>query len=324
MKRIQKKVDVEEFVKQIQKSQHILILPHVMPDGDTIGSSIALYLALKELGKDVYILLDEEIPDSIKFLPCENIHKALDENFEIDAVVAVDSSDLERLGKRRKYIDMAKVCFNIDHHITSTYFADYNLVNPKAAATSEIVYFVMKELGVCITKDMATCLYTALSTDTGSFKYDNTTAQTLEIASKLLACNIDLNKITTEVYQNKSLSKVKLLIEALNTLEFFFEGKVAILSVTKDMLEKTGSKVQDTSGLIETARDIEGVEVSVLLKELSDDQIKVGFRSKYDVDVSEISSTFHGGGHKKAAGCTLNGNIESAKEKIITKMKKYL
>jgi phosphoesterase RecJ-like protein len=214
-----KTTDMKEALDTIYKADNILILPHILPDGDTVGSSIALYLALKKIGKRPFILLDEELPYNIQFLPCEYILNRIDEPLRFDLTISIDCSDMDRLGARNEYIHKAKNSLNIDHHITNTYFADINVVDPKAAATGEIVYFFIKNLGVPITKDIATCLYTALSTDTGSFKYDNTSAQTHRIVAELFEKNIDLNFVTTQVYQNKPLHKVMLLSEVLNTLE---------------------------------------------------------------------------------------------------------
>ncbi|TCO79898.1 DHH family phosphoesterase [Marinisporobacter balticus] len=322
--KIQNKTDMEVVGNLFHKAHNILILPHILPDGDTIGSSIALYLALEKIGKHPHIFLKETVPDNIKFLSNGNIYNRVDKYFQFDLVVSIDCSDIGRLGDRESYIDKAKCSLNIDHHVTNTYFADYNLVDPKAAATGEIIYFLINSLGISITKDMATCLYTAISTDTGSFKYDNTTHQTHSIAAILLEKNIDLNFITTEIYQNKPIYKVKLLIEVLNTLEFYCENKVVILCIMKEHIEKTGAKLEDTEGFIEYARDIDGVEVGVLLKEMDQGQIKVGFRAKYDVDVSKIAKVFDGGGHKKASGCTIHDSIENAKRIIINSIKNHL
>lgn len=319
-----KTTNIREVVEVIDKADNILILPHILPDGDTIGSSIALYLALKKIGKHPFILLNEELPYNIQFLPCEHVFNEVDESLSFDLVISTDCSDLDRLGDRNEYVYRAKNSLNIDHHITNTYFADINIVDPKAAATGEIVYFLIKALGVSITKDMATCLYAALSTDTGSFKYDNTSAQTHRIVAELLEKDVDLNFVTTQIYQNKPLHRVKLLSEVLNTLEFYFNNKLAVLYITEEMMDKVGVKAEDTDGIIEFARDISGVEVGVLLKEMGKNKIKVGFRAKSDVDVSEIASAFHGGGHKKASGCTIHDNMENAKRLVVERMENYL
>ncbi|QXM06102.1 DHH family phosphoesterase [Crassaminicella indica] len=317
-------INMKEALDIIHKADNILILPHILPDGDTIGSSVALYLALKKIGKHPVILLDEELPYNIKFLSQKYIRNKIDESFMFDLAISIDCSDVDRLGDRKEYIHKAKNSLNIDHHVTNTYFADINVVDSKAAATGEIIYFIIKAMKVAITKDIATCIYTALSTDTGSFKYDNTSSQTHRIVAELIEKNIDLNFITTQIYQNKPLYKVKLLSEVLNTLELYFDNKLAILCITKEMLERIGAKKEDTDGIIEFARDINGVEVGVLLKEMEKGKIKVGFRAKYDVDVSKIAESFNGGGHKKASGCSIYDNMNNAKALIIKEIENYL
>ncbi|MBF8983046.1 bifunctional oligoribonuclease/PAP phosphatase NrnA [Lutibacter sp. B2] len=315
---------INEIVRTLQNAKNILILPHIMPDGDTIGSSMALYLALKKMNKVPYILLKDSLPSNIKFLEYEHIHSAMDENFIPDVVVAIDCSDLGRLKERQSYITTNVITINIDHHITNTHFADINFVFSQAAATGELIYNIIKGLNVEFDKKIATCIYTSLSTDTGNFKYDNTSSHTHRIAAELLEKEVDINFVSTQVYQNKSVSKVKLLKEVLNTLTFHINDKLAIMYVTKDMIALTESKLEDADGLTEFARDIEGIEVGVLLKQVSDHEIKVGLRSKYDIDVSKIAEKLGGGGHKKASGCTIFQDIETAKQTIIGKIQEYM
>lgn len=316
--------NIKEIVEVIKEKKNILILPHILPDGDAIGSSIALYFVLKNMGKVPYILLEDIVPNNLKFLPCQYISPNLEDSFVPDLVISVDCSDTDRLGKRRQYFDSVSYTLNIDHHITNTCFAKYNFIDAEAAATGEIIYEITMELGVPITPTIATCLYVALATDTGSFRYDNTSPQTHRIAAKLLENNIDLNKITTEIYQNRPVKKMKLLTDALSTLQFYCDGKLAILHTTLDMLKKHDVGPEDTDGFIEFARDVCGVEVGVFLKEIKTNEMKVGFRSKYDVDVSMIAKKFGGGGHKKASGCTIYDNLENAKNELIHTIEKFL
>ncbi|WZL74890.1 bifunctional oligoribonuclease/PAP phosphatase NrnA [Clostridiaceae bacterium 35-E11] len=316
--------NIKEIIEVIRNKKNILILPHILPDGDTIGSSIALNLVLKSMGKCSCILLDEIVPYNLRFLPCGDICTSLADNFIPDLVISVDCSDVDRLGKRKEFFDQASCSLNIDHHITNVGFAKYNFIDAKAAATGELIYKIAMELDIPITTQMATCLYAALSTDTGSFRYDNTSPQTHRIVAKLMESNIDLNKITTEIYQNKPVKKIKLLTEALNTLQFYWDGRLAILYTTLDMLKKYDVQPEDTDGLIEFARDINGVEVGVFLKQMKEHEIKVGFRAKYDADVSEIAKKFGGGGHKKASGCTIYDTLENAKDQIINTIEKCL
>ncbi|KXG75797.1 Bifunctional oligoribonuclease and PAP phosphatase NrnA [Thermotalea metallivorans] len=319
-----KMMSKEKIYQEIERGEHIFILPHVLPDGDTIGSSLALFLALKKVGKKPYVLLSDDIPYHLTFLPIGDIQREIAETITPDLVIAVDCSDMERLGSRRKYIEQASISLNIDHHITNTRFASVNWVDDEAAATGEMIYTLIKDMGISLDQEIATCLYAAITTDTGSFKYSNTTPKTHRIAAELLASGIPLNGITTEIYQNKPAYQVKLLSVVLNTLEFCYSGKLALLHVTQDMLDGTGAKVSDTDGLIEYARDIKGVEVGVLLKELEPGEIKVGFRSKYNIDVSKVAGQFGGGGHTKASGCTIKGDMKNVKEAVVNAFKNIL
>jgi len=302
-------------------AKNIVILPHIMADGDTLGSSVALYLALKEIGKKPCILMDEEIPSNLGFfIPKHYVQQYLEDDFKPDLVVAIDCSDLERVGMRKEYLVNTLNTLNIDHHKTNSLFAKCNFVDHEAAATGEVIYSIIKSLKISLTKEIATALYVAISTDTGSFKYDNTTFETHLIASELLLCGVNLNQATTELYQRKPIYKMKLMAEALNTLEFHYNGKLGLLTVTNKMLQKVGANSTDADGLIEIVRDLDGVEVGILLKEINEEEVKIGFRAKYDVDVSEIAKKFGGGGHTKASGCTIFDKIQNAKESIISVM----
>lgn len=319
-----KKMITKNILDLFVGRKNILILPHILPDGDTLGSSLALDEALKSIGHKPYIILDDDIPTNLNFitenkiLSTKSFHSL---NIKPDMIITIDSSDVDRIGKRIDLFTLTDEIINIDHHKTNSNFAKYNLVNKDASACGEIIYNLINDLSIKFTKEMATCLYVALSTDTGSFKYSNTTSRTLRIAADLLDMNINQAYITTELYQNKNINKINLLKDILNTLEIYYDGRLSIMYLTLDMLKRNSVDPSDTDGLIEYARDIEGVEVGVLLKELSLNEVKIGLRSKYDLDVSQIAKLFNGGGHKNASGCTLNGNINDAKRTILDVLK---
>ncbi|WP_432665008.1 bifunctional oligoribonuclease/PAP phosphatase NrnA [Wukongibacter baidiensis] len=312
----------------IRGRKKIVILPHILPDGDTLGSSIALKKALCLLNKDVSIILDDEIPSNLLFLACDNnimsTELFLDLNDNPDLVITIDSSDVDRLGDRGRLLDLCEETLNIDHHRTNSYYGKYNIVDSEASSCGEIIYKIIKELDIEIKEDIAESLYVSLSTDTGSFKYSNTSPETLRIAANLLEVGIDTTRIVTELYQNKPVNKIRLLADALNSLEIYYDGKLSIISVPLQMFKKSNAHTSDSDGIIEYGRDIHGVEVAILLKELSPNEIKVGFRSKYDFDVSRIAMEFGGGGHKKASGCTIYDTIENAKKIIVEKFKNKL
>lgn len=307
--------------RHILDSQNICIASHVQPDGDNIGSVLSLGMALKKLNKNVYLLKTDEIPSDYKFLPNVNLIKDHDNIDEIDIFIALDSSDEERLGKNKDLLTKAKLIINIDHHISNTNFGHINIIDKDASSTGELVYDFIKSMNISIDKDIATCIYTAISSDTGSFMYDNTSAKTHEIAADLIKVGIDKEKININLYQNKSLERTRLFIKAMDNLELYFENKVALAQITQEMLEDCNAKMEDSEGIISFLRGISPVEVAILLKEFKDDEIKVSMRSKRYIDVSKICSVFGGGGHIRAAGCTINESIDKAKTLILNEIK---
>ncbi|MCT4564106.1 MAG: bifunctional oligoribonuclease/PAP phosphatase NrnA [Maledivibacter sp.] len=315
----------EDILNILRGRKNVIILPHILPDGDTLGSSLALGHVLRHLGQNVSIVLDDEIPSNLNFLVGDNnimsTNLFLSSNPSLDLIITIDTSDVERLGDRYRLLDLSEEILNIDHHRTNTYYGKYNIVDSKASSCGEIIYEIIKELVQEINREVATYLYVSLSTDTGSFKYSNTTPKTLRIAASLLETGIDTTYIITELYQNKPFNRIKLIADALSTLEIFYNGKLAVVYVTEKMFESNNITSANADGIVEYARDIKGVEVAVFLKQLAPSEIKVGFRSKYDIDVSAIAADFNGGGHKKASGCTIFDTMENAKEIMVKKFK---
>lgn len=305
-----------KIISKIKESNKIAIMSHIMPDGDNVGSSLALYNALKNYGKDVRLLLDDEIPKIYKFL--KNSDKAerpgVNENF--DVVIALDCGDEKRLGKSAIYLENNFV-INIDHHIKNTEFGDLNMVDTNAAATAEIIYQIIKILGIEMDKEISECLYTAIVTDTGQFQYSNTTSVTHQIAGDLINNGVDVSDIFEKIYQNSSKEKIMLMKTALETLEFYHNDMISCISLTLKQMEEMNAKDEDTDGLINLARGIECVETAIFFKELEPGKIKVGLRSKKYADVAAVARKFGGGGHVRAAGCILESTLEEAREKVL-------
>jgi phosphoesterase RecJ-like protein len=302
--------------KKLKDAQTVLLYPHVIMDGDTLGSSIALCIALRKMGKKAHILIEDEIPSYLLFL--EKDYCTFDRNIldAPDVSISVDCSDIERFVMRKDKFLTGKSSICLDHHRTNNFFADLNYIDVNAAATGEIVYDLIKAMDATLDVEMAEAIYTAITTDTGNFQYTNTTRITHLITADLFDIGIDLEKISVEVYQNIRHEKLKIMNEVINTLEMLYDGKADIAYVTQEMLEKTGALMEETEGIIEILRNISGVEISAFLKESKSNEIKVGLRAKTYGDVSRIAQSFGGGGHKKAAGCTLNTSLEEAKQKI--------
>ncbi len=301
----------KQIVKSILEAESVIVFPHVIPDGDTIGCAAALYRALKKAGKKVKVLDENDVPGYLKFLTKEYENTEALGSRRSDLCISVDCSDLERLGVRKEIFLSGKNTVNIDHHPTNTCYADLNYVDDNASATGEIIFDFLKSLRTEFDQFMAEAIYSAISTDTGSFKYTNTSVKSHLVAAELLDLGVDLNEISVELYQNIRLEKILLEKEVLETLEIFCEGKAASAYATQNMLNKSGAVMDETEGFIEMLRNIQGVEVAVFFKELPD-EIKIGFRAKRYADVSRIAMKFGGGGHVKAAGCSIKGSLNEA------------
>ncbi len=290
------------------KGASCLVLPHINPDGDTIGASFALSLYLETICERVVVVHDEELPANLQFLKQVAMvppHVIEQELGSFDWVIAVDSSDMGRLGDRAHLLNMHMKSMNIDHHKTNDLYADFNVVEVGASSTGEIVYDLLVDAGAEITPDIAEALYVALSTDTGSFKYSNTSGKTMATAGKLIDAGIDLNKINTELYQNKPLYKMQILQTAMANMTMHLGGKLVTSWIDIATMEEEGIEVLDTDGVAEYFRDIAGVEVVLFVKEKEPGLFRVSLRSKYDFDVSSLAAVFGGGGHAKAAGCAI-------------------
>lgn len=311
-------------IEQMLNSKNIYIVSHVQPDGDNLGSILSLGQALKIRDLDVYMLKSDETPRDFMFLPGIEYMVDYDGLGYVDTLVVLDSGDENRIGKNKEILGKANSVINIDHHISNTYFGDINIVDVNASSTGELVFEIIKSMGIEINREIGTCLYTAISSDTGSFMYDNTSAKTHEIAAELLKSNIDKSYININLYQNRSLERTKLFIAALNSLELYYNDRVAIVAITQEILEKSNATMEDTEGIVSFLREISPVEVAIILKEYHRENIKVSMRSKKYVDVAKISSYFNGGGHVRAAGFTVDSTVEKTKESLLEQLKDYI
>ncbi len=305
-----------EIIKKINEGNKFAIISHIMPDGDCIGSSLALYNVLKDIGKSVDFILDDSIPKIFRFLKGSEEVQRPGEFKTYDAVIALDCGDAGRLGKAESYLG-GNCVINIDHHISNSGFGDINLVDPKASATGEIIYKIISKMKIKMDIEISECVYTAIVTDTGRFQYSSTTVVAHQIAGDLINNGVDISLMFDRIYQNNSRGKIMLMKEALSSLEFHHNGNISCISITKEQMAVSNAMEEDSDGLINLARDIENVEVAVFFKEQGPGEIKVGFRSKRTVDVAAVSMQFGGGGHIHAAGCTINGTISEVKDKII-------
>ena len=305
-------------IEEIKKGKRFIVISHVNPEGDAIGSLLGLALALKGMGKEVIAYLEDSVPDVYNFLPGREMIVHTPEGIgKVDATFAVDCGQMERLGGRFVSFNGKGTVVNMDHHITNSYFGDINIVAPEASAAGEIVFDLLTEAGIKITPDVATNLYVAIHTDTGSFRYSSSSPDAFKKAGELVRFGADPWVIASRVYENYPLKRFKLLSMALSTLEVLNGGKVSTVKVTLDMLKSAGGGKDMVDGFVNFARAVEGVEVGVLFRECGEDEYKVSLRSKGSVDVSKVAGQFGGGGHPNAAGFNIKGGFEEVKKQVI-------
>lgn len=314
---------LDEILKEIKNAETFVILAHESPDGDAIGSSLAMCLALQNMGKTAEVVM-KEYPANFKFLPgIENI-KTEGSLEEYDMAIVVDCPDLKRVNSiYHKYFENAKVKVEFDHHGKNAMFGDYNIVDQVSPACAQILVSSFQYLQIEITKDIATCLLTGIITDTGGFKNSGITAETFEFAAWALTKGVNVSKIYRQSMMIITKSKFEIQKIAMDRLEFFAEGKIAFTYITKEDDSKVDMQAGDHDGIVEIGRNIKGVEISIFLYE-KEKGFKVSLRSNDYVDVSEICMIFGGGGHVKAAGATINMNLEDAKKIIISEATKHL
>jgi phosphoesterase RecJ-like protein len=299
------------------------ILTHMIPDGDAIGSAVALHEWLSLKGIQAQIVLDESLPESLAWMVDERFVKSTDlcelkpETYD---VFAVDCSDATRFSERLDLFSGARTTFNIDHHITNEFFAKFNFVDSKASSTGELIFRVFEAEKLPLTQKASEAIYVAISTDTGSFKYSNTSAETLRIAGQLVETGIDTVSINTALYHNRPIDNVRLLGLALNNLELTHCNRIAVSTLNLEEFETHHIGNTDTDGICEFLRDIAGVEVAIFLKETAPDVYKVSARSKKCFDVSQLALKFGGGGHTRAAGFTVYGLLQEVKAKILSEI----
>jgi len=310
----------EEIGRVLREHQRFVVLSHVRPDGDALGSQLALGLSLKKLGKDVRIWNEEGVLEKYSFLPrAELLTKPPATAEDVDVVIALDTAIQNRLGTTVKSIGSAKIWINIDHHLTNPRYGDLVIIDESAPATGEIIFRLIKSQGLPFDREIAENLFVAISTDTGSFQYPKTSARTFEIAAELV-CNgdLDVGKISQQLYESYPRRRLELLRELLRTMRFSECDRIATFSLSLKTAEELGVIPEDNEGLIDHVRAVHGVVVAAFFEELTDGKIRVSMRSKDErVDVCAICQKFGGGGHTLAAGARVRGTLAEVEERVL-------
>lgn len=315
-------IELDYIIDAINRASRIGIFTHMSPDGDAIGSSLALYLGLKQLKKDVDVIVDE-YSKCFKFLPSvDEIKTKGDKSY--DLAIAVDCATKGRLFDPKSSFDNSTMTVSIDHHISNTYYARLNYVEGNSPAVSKTLIKILKRLGVSINIEIGTCLMAGIITDSGGFRYSDVDDETFEFAANMLDVGVDISDIYYRTFDVKTRAQFELSKIATERLKFYNKDRVALTYVTLKDMKKVNAQIGDHEGIVNVARNIEGVEVSIFLREDEDGTYKVSLRSNDNVNVSDIAEMFDGGGHERASGCAFSCSLEEAIKKLLKEVNKVL
>ena len=312
-----------EIIRVIRENKRFLISSHVNPEGDSLGSALALRGLLVKLRKKVEVIWDGPVPEAYRFLPGTSSVRGKPSG-SYDAAFIVDCPTLKRIGLVQRFIVQEKPLCVIDHHISNERFGTVNWIDPRSAAVGEMIVLLFQALKVKMDLDDATNLYVSIVTDTGSFRYSNTTARVHALVSKLIGLGVRPAPVTCELYESYPLSSRRLLAEALKTLTVEYRGKMAWIEVTQKMISACKSSPEETEGIVDFARSLKGVRVAVFFREEENGEVKVSFRSKGSFNVDRIASHFGGGGHRAASGCVVRKKLKEAEELVLKEVRKAL
>lgn len=316
---------VQRIIDVVRDSRTFCIVGHIRPDGDCIGSQLGLTLALRNLGKDVVCWNQDVVPQKLAFLDPDKVVSRPARGKRFDCVIAVDCASFERLGTVTAHIEDRGILINIDHHGSNTRYGDINWISPKEPSSGELIFRLLKEAKWPVTPQIANCLFTAVSTDTGSFQYPSTRPSTYHTAAELVKCGAELGRICHEVYQSYPLSRVRLLRHVYNSFRLGHENQIAYFWLRPADFARTGATTADSEGLIDHIRDIEPVVVACVFEELEPEVTRVSFRSKtQEVNVSTIAQEFGGGGHPAAAGARIAGRPLTVQRRVLASVRRAL
>ena len=311
----------DNIISSIESAKRVLILTHESPDGDAVGSSLGMYIALRRLKKDVDVVIDE-YSWVFNFLPYIDEVKR-EASGEYDLVIVLDCATRKRLYDPSGIVDKSRLVISIDHHASNNYFADYNYVEGNSPAASQVIIKVLKRLGVSLTKEICECLIAGIITDTGGFRFSTVNDETFEFAAKILDLGVNISDIYIRVFQTKSKAQFRLGQIANSRLELLYKDKIAFTYITLADEKNCKALKGDHEGIVNVGQSIEGVEVSVFLHEC-DKGFKVSLRSNNSIDVARIAELFGGGGHVNASGCLIEDSLDNVKNMVIKEVKRAL
>ena len=313
---------VAAISRAILQRQRFIVTSHARPDGDAIGSQMAMAYALRQLGKDVQMVSADPAPPQFHVFPgVRDIQVSATVNGQFDAVIVMECGDLSRTGVEGldKYF-----VINIDHHPGNTSYGAINWFDPGAAACSEMVFDVIEALGVTLTPEIATHIYVAILTDTGGFHFSHITPRTFEICRRCTEAGAEPEAIARAVYDSSTIGRLRLMGAVLHTLEFEADGRAAIAALMLKLLQETGATHEDSDGLINIPLNVKDIQAVAFFKEIAPDSFRISLRSKGSVDVNRVATAFGGGGHKNAAGCTLNGPYQEVRARLVAELSREL
>lgn len=319
------KNEMQEAARVLRDGNSFLLLCHVSPDGDSLGSMCAFRLAAESLGKSVTMYCPDGVTDIYKFLPgSQYVQKELPSGRRFDVGVILDCDGPGRLGPAREALSSCEKTLEFDHHPGTDRISDVQVINPSAASTGEILYEFFIEAGVKFTPEIAECLLTAIVTDTGCFRFSNVKPSTLRAAAGLVEQGVSISTIVHKVYETRSLSGAKILGIALATLSTTMNGQVAYAYITREQMAAAGADEGETEGIVNYVRSVRGARIGLLFRESEDGNTRVSFRSTDGTDISQVARMFGGGGHKTASGATVDRPLQEAMDLVLSAIEKWL
>jgi len=319
MKRI-----LRQAAEAIHRANRIVLASHINPDGDTLGSSLALTHAFRRMGKTAVPLSHDGVPEIYRWLPGREWVQRETEARDFDLAIVCDTGTVDRVGRARPAVESASFSLCVDHHVAEGNFGQIRVVNAKAAATGELVYALLKEMGVDFDRAIADCLLCAIITDTGSFRFMNVTPSTFRISAALMEAGACPATISDLVFESRSVASIRLLGRALESLQVSEDGKIAWAHVRAQDYEEFGATDEETEGIVNHVRAVRNAQVGILFREIPGRKVRISLRARDNYDVNRVAQAFGGGGHMLAAGCSADPPLEEAERRVLAEVKRWM